>query len=151
MAQANRTSCQEFSIATILSLFLDSQKADGNTNANLKAVVVNHKPVRLLQAGYVSNIQFVCDNKMMYFAGQCQPEMMSAATYRVRFVMDSIPAVRNSLARVEIFLFSQCSYPAGKGPLTTCKHIATVLYALEDFSRLGYAKGAVSGIEKLQA
>ena len=150
MAQANRTSCQEFSIATILSLFLDSQKADGNTNANLKAVVVDHKPVRLLQAGYVSKIQFVCDIKM-YFAGQCQPEMMLAATYRVRFVMDSIPAVRNSLARVEIFLFSQCSYPAGKRPLATCKHIATVLYALEDFSRLGYANGAVSGIEKLQA
>ena len=33
-------------------------------------------------------------------------------------------------------LFSSCPCPAGKGPLGSCKHIAALCYALEEFNRL---------------
>ena len=31
---------------------------------------------------------------------------------------------------------AQCGCPAGKGPYASCKHIATLCYALEEFSRV---------------
>ena len=148
--QADRTSCPEFSLATILSLFLDSKQADGQPNANFKAVVGDNKAIRLFQAGYVSKLRFLRDKDKVYFAGQCQPEMRSATDYQIRFIVRSTPGVGNAAASVDKFLFSHCSCPAGKGPSATCKHIAAVLFALEEFCRLGLVKDTITCTERLQ-
>ena len=108
----------------------DSRQPDGKPNANFKAVVGDSKPIRLYQAEYVSKIWFVREWGKFFFG---QPEMRSCADYQIKLVVKSSPPVANAVAVVEKFIFSQCSCPAGEGPLATCKHIAAVLYGLEEF------------------
>ena len=43
-----------------------------------------------------------------------------------------------------------CGCPAGHGPNGSCKHIAALCYALEEFSRLKTSKAYVACISKLQ-
>lgn len=148
--QAGRNLCPEFTIGTILSLFLDGSQADGQANANFKAVVGDSKAVRLFKAGYVGKIRFVRDGDKVFFAAQCQPEMRSSSDYQIRFVVESSPLVSKSSTTVQRFLHSQCSCAAGRGPVATCKHIAAVLFGLEEFSRLGFTKETVTCTERLQ-
>ena len=137
--QKARSTCPEFSISTILSFFLDSRERDGKPSANFKAVVGDNKPIRLIQAGYVSKIQLVRVDSKVFFTAQCQPEMRTASDYKIRFAVESTlpPPDSGCPASVSYFPYSECTGPAGKGPRASCKHIAAVLYALEEFSCLG--------------
>ena len=77
--------------------------------------------------------------------------MRSSSDYQTRFAVQSSPPAGAAMATVDRFLFSQCSpCPAGKGPLASCKHIAGVLYGLEEFCRLGFTREAVTCTDKLQ-
>ena len=130
-----------FTVNSIIVLFLDTTQNDGKSNANFKPVVGDCKAIRLFQAGYVSKIRFVRVGDKVFFRAQSQPEMKSSADYQIAFVVKSAPpAVIDDTACVEKFLQSSCTYPAGRGPLATCKHIAAVLNGLEHFCRLGFTK-----------
>jgi hypothetical protein len=56
--------------------------------------------------------------------------MKKDSIYKLKLSM-----VKNGNREGEI-LFCSCICPAGKGPLGSCKHIAALCYALEEFSRL---------------
>ena len=45
---------------------------------------------------------------------------------------------------------AECSCPAGKAPYASCKHLAAFLYAMEEFSRLGYTQDPVTCTDELQ-
>ena len=45
---------------------------------------------------------------------------------------------------------AECECPAGKGPCGSCKHIAAVCYALEEFSCLGKLLEFVTCTDRLQ-
>ena len=45
---------------------------------------------------------------------------------------------------------AECGCPAGKGPHASCKHIAALCYALEEFSRFGKLPDFLTSTEKLQ-
>ena len=134
----------------MLALFLDSREKDSESSANFKCIVGDNKPIRLFQTGYVSNIRLVSLNDQVYITAQCQPEMRRATDYRIRFAVKTRPSVGREHASVEKFLHSECTCPAGKGPHASCKHISAVLYALEEFSRLGYARESTTCTERLQ-
>ena len=53
-------------------------------------------------------------------------------------------------ATVEKFLFSECTCSAGRASHASCKHIAAVLYALEEFSQMGYTQESTTCTERLQ-
>ncbi len=46
--------------------------------------------------------------------------------------------------------FATCGCPAGLGPMGSCKHIAALCYALEEFSRLKTTHEFVASTSKLQ-
>ena len=56
LLQKAKTTCPEFTIQSMLVLFLESWAEDGEACANFKALVGNNKPNQLFKAGYVSNI-----------------------------------------------------------------------------------------------
>ena len=76
--------------------------------------------------------------------------MKSGPDYKLRMVVRSQPRVGPEVTTVEKFLWTECSCPAGKGPHATCKHLSALLYALEEFSRLGYARETVTCTGRLQ-
>ena len=89
---------------------------------------------------------------IVYFTGQCQPEMKSDSDYRMRMAVYSTPSVDPDLedAVVERFLFTDCTCPAGKGPHATCKYLSALLYALENFCREGYVRESITCTSRLQ-
>ena len=121
--QKARTSCPEFTVQTIMSLFLDTRCSDGEAMANFKAVVGDNKAMRLFQMGYVSKIKLVWAGNTVHFMAQCQPEMQSAVDYKIRFTVQSVAPIAHAVASVGGFLFSDCTCPAGikgtKGQLQT--------------------------------
>ena len=145
-----RTTCPEFTVQTMLALFLDSRGKDGRASSNIKAKVGDNKPIRLFQTGYVSNIKLVRQDDRVYFTAQCQPEMRRASDYRNRFAVECRPSVVSASATVQKFLFSECTCPVGKAPHASCKHVAAVLYTLEEFSRMGYTWESTTCTERLQ-
>lgn len=118
--QAGRTLCPEFTIGTILSLYLDGRQADGQANANFKAVVGDSKAVRLFKTGYVGKIRFMREGDKVFFSAQWQPEMKSSSDYQIRSVVESTPVVGNSSTTVLRFLHSQCSSCSRQ---RTCGHL----------------------------
>ena len=45
---------------------------------------------------------------------------------------------------------AECGCPAGKGPFASCKHVAALCYALEEFSHFGRVPEFLTSAEKLQ-
>ena len=57
----------------------------------------------------------------------CLPEMKKDRTYSLLLTIDK--------ATVDVSC-AQCTCPAGKGPFDSCKHIAALCFALEDFVKM---------------
>ena len=47
------------------------------------------------------------------------------------------------------FILGCCLFPVGNGPCASCKHIGTLCYALEEFSRLKKVPDFITCTEKL--
>ena len=45
---------------------------------------------------------------------------------------------------------TECGCLVGKGPFASCKHVAALSYALEEFSRFGRVQEFLTSTEKLQ-
>ena len=71
----------------------------------------------------------------------CLPEMKKNHTYKIEIVQH---ASSNDI------ISAKCGCPAGCGPKGSCKHIAAVCYALEEFHRIKTTKEFIASTSKLQ-
>ena len=71
----------------------------------------------------------------------CLPEMKKHQVYNTVMKLDS---------RSYEIDGAECECAAGKGPKASCKHIAALCYALEDFSRRRQLPSYLTSIDKLQ-
>lgn len=71
----------------------------------------------------------------------CLPEIKKDRVYKLVMQLDG--------QSIEIE-GAQCGCPAGRGPKASCKHIAALCYALEDFSRLQQSPDFLTCTDRLQ-
>ena len=80
----------------------------------------------MFKDGHVQNICAHISTNFTYYVADCLPEMKKTIPYTIKLIID------NNSADVE---YATCKCPAGTGPKGSCKHIAAMCYALEDFTR----------------
>ena len=111
---------------------------DGKSANDFKSI--NSKAYPLFRDGHVQIILAYTTEGKTYYQAECLPEMKKNTIYNVRLV----------LGRQSDILHAQCGCPAGKGPNGSCKHIAAMCYALEDFSRVHEVRQTVPCTSQLQ-
>ena len=137
---AGKQPCQalSFTNAQIINYFVLRKAVDGMPANDMKAI--NTSALNLFRCGHVQDIR-VCFNKLLFIQAKCVPEMKKDRVYKLCLDLDitSFDTVNAS-----------CGCPAGRGPCASCKHVAALCYALEEFSRLGKLPDFVMCTEKLQ-
>ena len=63
----------------------------------------------------------------VFFGADCLPEMRKDQVYKIVLRLDSNSYEIDG---------AECRYPVDRGPRASCKHIAALCYALEEFGRL---------------
>lgn len=120
----------------ITRITCDSKSANDFKNINSSAFP-------LFKDGRVQKIEAFTtgDNTCTFYQAICLPEMKKSTTYIIRIVLHNISG------DIE---YAQCGCAAGAGPKGSCKHIAAMCYALEDFSRIHQLRDHVSCTSQLQ-
>ena len=77
----------------------------------------------------------------LYIRAKCLPEMRKDRVYLIVIGLDSLS---------HEVLSAQCGCAAGMGPKASCKHIAALCYALEEFTRLRHLPEFLTCTDKLQ-
>ena len=127
-----------FSNSQIITYFVTRTSIDGLPANDLKAI--NNSAQNLFKCGHVQDIK-VANDKHLYIQAKCIPEMKKDRIYKIYFLLDK--------ETLDI-MRAECGCPAGKGPHASCKHIAALCYALEEFSRFGKLPDFLTSTEKLQ-
>ena len=127
-----------FSNSQIITYFVTRTLIDCLPANDLKAI--NNSAQNLFKCGHVQDIK-VANDKHLYIQGKCIPEMKKDHIYKINLVLDKETL---DIAQTE------CGCPAGKGPHASCKHIAALCYALEEFSRFGKLQDFLTSTERLQ-
>jgi len=115
----------EFTIEYVLQYFIYRKECDGLERQDWK----NFK-----SGGYKlfkeEHVQKACASNaasLVYVKATCLPEMKKDRTYSLVLALNKTTAdVTNA----------QCACPAGQGPFGSCKHLAALCYALEDYVKL---------------
>ena len=128
-----------FTNANIINYFVVRTAVDGKPSSDVKAI--NSSALNMFRCGHVQDIMIGYD-KHIYVQAKCLPEMRKDRVYKVVVCMDE-----NAFD----IIGAECGCPAGKGPCGSCKHIAAVCYALEEFSRLGKLPEFATCTDRLQA
>ena len=94
--------------------------------------------LRLFQRRFVKMIEFVTKDAVIYYPAQCELEMRTgSAQLKLNYH-------RKKRATVERVLFAECTpCPVGNVPRACCKHLAALLFTLEEFGRLGFTTGSL--------
>jgi hypothetical protein len=95
---------------------------------------LNSKAFGLFKHGHVQKLEVALDEdaNMCHIKCECLPEMKKNLKYKI-----CISMTKSGEGAGEI-TFAMCNpCPAGKGPFASCKHVAAVCYALEEFVRTG--------------
>jgi len=149
---AGRLKCAEFNIQTMLKYFLDTVAGDGQSSSNFKAIsATDNKSLRLFERGYVQRIEVVAAHVVVHYRARCEPEMRSSKAYLFKLSVKIGSGSGDHSRAVDKVTFAQCSCPAGKGPYGSCKHLAALFYALDEFTRYGFTRDFVTSTEELQA
>ena len=111
-----------FTNAQIVEYFVTRTVSDGLHVADLKSI--NKSALNLFHCGHVQNIEVSSDNRKLHMRGNCLPEMCKDHVYKLFLSMGFT---------THDILSAQCSCRGGKGPHTTCKHIAALCYACQNF------------------
>ena len=84
----------------------------------------------------------VChESNVLCLHANCLPEMKKDRVYKLVMKLDS------RSCEIEK---AQCGCPAGRGPKASCKHIAALCYALEEFTRLRQLPDFMACTDRLQ-
>ena len=147
---SGRLSAAMFSMQTMCTYFLDTVVSDGQQMKNFKAIsATDSKSLRLFQRGFVKKIEVVAKDGLVFYRARCEPEMKSTSAYKLKMAVRT--ADTDEGAVVEKVVFAECMpCPAGKAPRASCKHLAALMFALEEFSRLGYTRDPMTCTDVLQ-
>ena len=136
MGQAQKIFC--FTNGNIIDYFVTCTTVDSMARSDYKSI--NSSALNMFRCGHVHEILIGYD-KHIYTQAKCWSEMKKDRIYKVVLCMD---------ADVYDVIGAKCGCPAGKGPCGSCKHIAAVCYALEEFSRFGQIPELLTSTDKLQ-
>ena len=118
-----------FNIQNIVSYFIERKAKDNECNKDYKNV--SSKAFGLFRHGHIQNLEIARDDDgKIHFRCDCLPEMKKNLKYNVKLSLCNNGEHEGEIA------FASCACPAGKGPSGSCKHIAALCYALEEFVRL---------------
>ena len=104
---------------------------------------MNNSACSLYCCGHVQKIE-VCrepSSNALFIRANFLPEMRKDRVYKIVLKLDS---------RSYEVGGAQCGCPAGRGPRASCKHIAALCYALEEFTRLRQLPDFCTSTDKLQ-
>ena len=79
---------------------------------------------KLFKEGHIQNIMITQHDSVLGITCNCLPETKKDGVYKIKINLST-----NSC-------LAECSCPAGRGPLGSCKHIAATLFALENFDTI---------------
>ena len=128
-----------FNMAHITNYFISRVTCDGKSAKDYKNI--NSKAFPLFKDGHVQNITACKTGQLMLFRAKCLPEMKKNEVYSVELSQDVVSGDITS---------ALCGCTAGRGPKGSCKHIAAVCYALEEFNRIKMTTEYTACTSKLQ-
>ena len=130
-----------FTNAHVIGYFVTRTADDGLPAGDFKSI--NDSASNLYRCGHVQEIQVCLDaNSNLCIRAKCLPEMRKDRIYLLEMVLDETS---------HDVLSARCGCAAGMGPKASCKHIAALCYALEEFSRLRQLPEFVTCTDKLQS
>jgi hypothetical protein len=130
-----------FTNAQIISYFVSRTASDGLPVNDFKSV--NRSAMNLFRCGHIQKIE-LCNNvnsHTIYLRASCLPEMRKDRKYDLYMELD------DTLFEIKK---AQCGCPAGCGPKGSCKHLAALCYALEDFTRVQQLPDFLTSTDRLQ-
>ena len=128
-----------FTNAQIISYFVTRTANDGLPAADFKSV--NTSASSLYRCGHVQMIEVCHKSNVLCLRANCLPEIKKDRVYKLVMKLDSQSCEIDE---------AQCGCPAGCGPKASCKHIAALCYALEEFTRLRQLPDFVACTDRLQ-
>ena len=130
-----------FTHAQLLGYFVTRIAHDGLPAGDFKSVYSS--ALNLFRCGHVQKIQ-VCHeitSDSIFIRADCLPEMKKDRVYKIELQLEE--------SSFEISA-AQCGCPAGRGPRASCKHIAALCYALEEFEKVTRIPEFQTCTDKLQ-
>ena len=128
---SQRAEFPPFTIENMMNYFIKGKSGDNEGNKDYKNL--NSKAFGLFRNGHVQNIEVATSESgdMIHIKGECLPEMKKNLKYKLNVTMI------NSGEQAGEITYACCSpCSAGKGPFPSCKHLAALCFALEEFVRL---------------
>lgn len=113
-----------FTIQNIIQYFIYQKEIDGLERQDWKSL--NNHGYKLFKEGHIQQVHVSSSSKVAVKA-ICLPEMKKDRTYSLQLSIDK--------STVNICA-AECSCPAGKGPIGSCKHLAALCFAIEDFVKM---------------
>lgn len=135
-----------FTIENMMNYFITRKSGDDEGNKDYKNL--SSKAFGLFKHGHVQRIEVATEEngKRTYIRCECLPEMKKNLKYKLNVAMI------NSGEQAGDITYACCSpCPAGKGPYASCKHLAALCFALEEFVRLGQSREFATCTDRLQA
>ena len=90
-------------------------------------------------------------NNIVYYKAHCEPEIKSIVPYQMKLGVEVVGGRGGDAKSVTQVVYAECSCPVGEAPRASCKHLAAFLYAMEEFSQLGYTRDCVTCTNELRA
>ena len=115
----------KFSMSQIVNYFIDAVAADSNSKLDFKSL--RESSFQLFKAGHIQDIYVKPGFKTLIIVATCLPEMRKDRIYKLMMRLEA------SSGDIQ---FANCGCIAGRGPKASCKHIASLCYALEEFVRI---------------
>ena len=123
-----------------MNYFITRIVCDGKAAKDHKSI--SNKAFPLFSDGHVQDIVGCIDEKYVFIRAKCLPEMKKTTTYKLELW----------LCRTSGDIVSCCcGCAAGGGPHGSCKHLAALCYALEEYYRLNATRDYVACTSKLQS
>ena len=116
---------QNFYMSQVLNYFIEAVSADSKLKQDVKSL--RESSFQMFKAGHVQDICLKAGFRTLIIISSCLPEMRKDKIYSLM--------IRIEVPTADI-QFAKCECAAGMGPKATCKHIASLYYALEDFVRI---------------
>ena len=139
-----------FTVETMTRYFVE-RKVARDKKAASDFSSISEKSFRLFKKGHVQKLELCCPptESKGYVRCKVHPQMKEKL-YSVELVVQIEKRPGEEENTVRSVEWAKCGCPAGKPPHGSCKHLAALFYALEEFCRLGYTREKVSVTSELQ-
>ena len=126
-------------MANLTTYFVTRIVSDNKQANDFKSI--NKKAYPLFKDGNVQYISTSAYQGKCYITATCIPEMKKTLVYHLKMILVEQGDIDHA----------ECGCPAGQGPKGSCKHIAALGYALEEFSRIKNVRDPVACTSQLQS